>query len=221
MRTYLSASLIGALLVAAGARAEDETRALVTRAIKAHGGDAAAKYQAGQTKAKGKIEILGGLDFTEETAFMLPDKFKETVDLEVMGQKVQVITVFNGSKAYIQANGKDVPVDDNIKTALKDAIYLLKISRLTPLVKEKGFELSPLGEMNVEGKPAVGVRVARKGAKDINLYFDKATGLLAKLEHRTVDTMSGQEVTEERIILEYGKTDGVPTAKRVRVNRDG
>jgi hypothetical protein len=221
MRMFLSASLIGVLLLTAGARAEDQTRAIITRAIKAHGGEGTGKFLAGQTKAKGKVELLGGFEFTQQTAFMLPNKFKETVDAEVMGQKIHVVSVFNGTNAFINANGTDVPVDDNIKTALKDAVSLMNIARLTPLIKEKGFELSPLGELNVEGKPAVGVLVARKGEKDVSLFFDKATGLLVKVEHRTVDPMSGKEVTEERIILEYGKTDGVPTAKRVRVNRDG
>ena len=32
---------------------------------------------------------------------------------------------------------------------------------------------------------AVGVRVASKGQKDVSLYFNKETGLLAKVERRT------------------------------------
>ncbi len=222
MRTCLIASLLGGLLLTAGARAEDETRAVIARAIKAHGGEEAlTKYPAGQTKAKGKLEILGGLEFTQEGSFMLPDKIKEVMEMEVMGQKVRVVSVFDGTKAFIQANGQDVPITDSIKEAFKDGIYAIKVARLVPLLKEKEFELSALGEVKVEGKPAVGVRVARKGQKDVSLFFNKETGLLAKVEHRTVDAMSGNEVTEERIITEYGKMDGVPTAKKVVVNRDG
>ncbi|HKI36859.1 MAG TPA: hypothetical protein VKA46_33715 [Gemmataceae bacterium] len=222
MRTYLLASLVGVSLLTAAARAEDDTKAILTRAIKAHGGEEARdKFKAGQTKAKGKIEILGGLEFTQEASFMLPDKFKEIVEMEVMGQKLRVVTAFNGSKGFIEANGKEVPVDDKIKDALKDAIYAMKVGQLSSLLKEKGFELSALGEVKVDGKPAVGVRVASKGHKDISLFFNKETGLLAKMEHRTVDPMSGMEITEERIVTEYGKTDGVPTPKRVLVNHDG
>jgi hypothetical protein len=222
MRTCLFASLIGALLLTAGARAEDEAKAILTRAIKAHGGaDARDKYQASQTRAKGKIEILGGLEFTQEASFMLPNKFKETVEMEVMSQKVRVVTAFDGSKAFIQANGQDVPVDDKIKDALQGAVYAMKVARLVPLVKEKGFELSPLGEVKVDGKPALGVRVAHKGQKDISLYFNKETGLLAKVEHRTVDPMTGSEITEERIITEYATTDGVPMPRRLVINHDG
>jgi hypothetical protein len=222
MRTYLIGSLVGALLLTAGARAEDEAKAVIAKAIKAHGGEEAqTKFQAGQTKAKGKIELLGGLEFTQETSFMLPDKFKETVDMEVMGQKLHVVSVVNGTKLFIDANGQEVPIEDKLKDVLKDAMYAMRVGRLVPLVKEKGFELASLGEVKVGDKPAVGVRVSSKGQKDISLFFDKETGLLAKVEHRTVDPMSGNEITEERIITEYTKTDGVPTPKKVTVNHDG
>jgi hypothetical protein len=222
MRNCLIASLIGVLVLTTGARADDETRAILTRAIKAHGGEEAqSKFKAGHTKAKGKIELFGGLEFTQEASFMLPDKFKETVDMEVMGQKVHVVTVLNGTKILIEANGKAVPVEDKIKEAVQDGVYALKVSQLVSLLKGKDFELSALGEVKVEGKPAVGVRVASKGHKDVSLFFNKETGLLAKVERRTVDPMSGTEITEERIITEYGKTGSVPTPKKMVINHDG
>jgi hypothetical protein len=141
--------------------------------------------------------------------------------MEVMNLKVRVVTVFDGAKVFIQANGQDLPVDDKVKDALKGAVYMMKVAGLAPLLKEKGFELSPLGEITVEGKAAVGVRVSAKDQKDVSLYFDKKTGLVAKVEYRTVDPMTGNEITEERIVTEYAETDGVPTAKRLLVNHDG
>jgi hypothetical protein len=221
MRHYLTAALVGVLVLAAGARADD-SKDIITKAIKAHGGEEVkSKFKAGQLKSKGKIELLGGLDFTQESAFMLPDKFRETVDMEVMGQKVHVVTVFNGDKIQIEANGQAVPVDDKIKSVIKNTLYVMKVSQMTSLLKDKGFELSALGEVKVEGKPAVGVLVKSKGHQDVSLYFNKETGLLTKVEHRTVDPQTGNEITEERIITEYGKTDGVPTPKKVLINHDG
>jgi hypothetical protein len=223
MRTYVIATLLGGLLLAPGARAaDDDVKAIITKAIKAHGGEEAyTKYKAGQTKAKGKVEILGGIEFTQESAFMLPDKMKEIVEMEIMGQKLRVVSLINGSKVSIEANGMEVPISDPIQQALKDAIYSLKVSRLGELLKDKGIELSSVGEVKVNDKPALGVRVASKGHKDISLFFDKATGLLAKVERRTVDPQTGNEITEERIITEYTKTDGVPTPKKAVINHDG
>jgi hypothetical protein len=221
MRSYLTAALVGVLVLAAGARADD-SKDIIAKAIKAHGGEEVrAKQKAGQLKVKGKIEILGGLDFTQESSFMLPDKFKEAVDMEVMGQKVHVVTVKNGDKVEIVANGQDVPVDDKVKTLIKNTLYVMKVGQLTSLLKDKEFELSALGEVKVNDKPAVGVLVKSKGHQDVSLYFNKETHLLAKIEHRTVDPQTGNEITEERIITEYGKTGDVPTAKKMLINHDG
>jgi hypothetical protein len=222
MRSYLTAALVGVLVLAAGARAAaDDPKAIIAKAIKAHGGEEAkAKLKAAQTRAKGKIEVLGGIEFTQESAYMLPDKFKETVDTEVMGQKVHVVTVYDGKDIHIQANGNAVPVEDKMKEMIKDTLYSMKVAQMVPLLKDKAFELSALGELKVDGKPAVGVLVKSKGQKDVSLYFNKETGLLAKVERRTVDPMSGNEITEERIILEYTK-DKLPTPKKALINHDG
>jgi hypothetical protein len=67
----------------------------------------------------------------------------------------------------------------------------------------------------------VGVRVSSKGHKDINLFFDKNSGLLVKVEYRTFDLNSKQEINEERIITEYQNKDGLKVAKKAIVNRDG
>ena len=48
---------------------------------------------------------------------------------------------------------------------------------MVKLVKDKGYELALIGEVKVEDKPAIGVRVSVKGQKDINLFFDKQSGV--------------------------------------------
>jgi hypothetical protein len=209
--------------------ADDDVKAIITKAIKAHGGeDALTKYQAGQTKAKGKLVLpqIGDTDFTQESAFMLPDKFKEMLDFEVMGKKINVVTIVNGDKITIETtvDGKKVPVEitDRVKEAVKEQAHMMKAARLVALLKDKDFQLEQLGEVKVEGKPAVGVRVSSKGHKDLSLYFNKDTGLVAKAERRATDPMAGKEFTEERIILEYEKNkDGIPLPKKVVVKHDG
>ncbi len=213
------------LALASGARADDTPKDIITNAIKAHGGEELlTKNKAGQTKNKGKIDIpgVGEAEFTQETSFMLPDKFKESMELKIMNQTINILTLGNGDKTVIEVNGKAIDIPDGAKEVLKDVGYLMKVGRLAALVKEKGFELNIIGEDKVEDKPVIGVRVSSKGHKDISLYFDKKTNLLAKIEHRTVDPTSGNEVNEERIILKYTKNkDGIPIPKNVLVKRDG
>jgi hypothetical protein len=226
-RTLLAVLCFVLLGFVAGVRgADNEAKAIITKAVKAHGGEEALlKYKGAQAKNKGKLKLpgLGEVEIIQEIAVMQPDKFKEVVEFEIMNQKVRVETVVNGDKASIEANGKAVPLTDDIKKTLKEAQYTIKAARLAALVKDKGYDFESLGEIKVDGKPALGVRITSKGHKDINMYFNKETGLLAKVESRSSDPTTGKEFTEERIIMSYGEKgkEGIPVAKKVVVKHDG
>jgi len=228
MSRALSPLLSAVVLLAAapGIRAaDDDPKAIVTRAIKAHGGEEfLSSHPAARSTNKGKITIpgLGEAEFTQDIQYMLPDKLKDNLELSIAGQKITVATLMNGDKLSIEAAGKPVEITDAIKSAMKDATQMMKVARLVPLVKDKQYELSLFGEEKVEEKPAVGVRVSAKGLKDMTLFFDKGTGLLVKVEHRTVEAGTGNEINEERIVREYVKDkDGIPVPKKVIVKHDG
>ena len=227
MRRIWFPLLFAVLLVLPAARAaDDDVKAIIQKAIKAHGGEKALnKYKASRSKSAGKLVIPGAgeVDFTQEVTVMQPDKFKEAMELDIAGMKINVVTMAKGNKFSIEAAGKEVAITKEIEAAMKEARYSMRMSRLTALLGDKTIELSNLGEIKVEGKPAVGVRVASKGQKDLSFYFDKKTGLLAKVERRGTDPTTGNEFTEERIVLEY-KTpnkEGISLPKKVTVKRDG
>lgn len=214
-----------ALIVSPLPAADDDPKAVIARGIKAYGGaELLGKFPAARSKNKGKITLpmIGEVEFTQEVSFMLPDKFREDLEFSVGGQKVNVSTRVIGDEYSIEANGNAVPLTDNIKTALKEARHMMAAARLTKLGADPKFELSSAGEAKVGGKDAVGVRVACKGEKDINLFFDKATGLMVKIERRTVEASTGNEITEERIVSEYQKSaEGLMMPKKVTVKHDG
>lgn len=223
MRAILSTCLVFGLLTGAAVRAADQPtpQAVIDKAIKAHGGvEKLTKHTASQTKTKGTLEALNGITFTSETTVQFPDKLKDVMEMQVMGQNVTLVTVYNGKQASITANGQAVPLPDKALDEVKEAVSMLGVMRMVGLTK-KGYELAPLGEAKVNDRPAVGVRVTRKNARDLNLYFDKETGLVVKVERRGVDPMSGQEFTEERVITEYQEKDGMKYAKKVVIHRDG
>ncbi len=214
------------VLCTPSSRTADDVKEIIHKAIKAHGGkEAMTKYQGGEISNKGKITLpmLGETDFTSKVVFMLPGKFKETVELSVGGNKINVVTIANGDKISIDANGMEVTITDAYKKLLKDARYLMKINRLVTLLEDKGYKLEGLGEIKVEDKPAVGVRVTSKGHTDVNLYFYKDSGLIAKVETRGSDPSTEKEYTEERIIVEYlkEKKDGLAIPKTILIKRDG
>ncbi|MBM3980705.1 MAG: hypothetical protein FJ304_10545 [Planctomycetes bacterium] len=225
MFRLLALSLCAAVGAAPVARAaDDDAKAILAKAIKAHGGeDVLSKNKAAITKNKGKINLPGAgeIEFTQETSYMIPDKFKDVMELKIGDKSITVLTIVNGDKITLEVDGKEMKAPDEAKTALKEAGHVLEVARLVPL-KDKKYELSIIGEDKVEGKKVVGVRVTAKGQKDMSIFFDKETGLMAKLEFRGSEPGTGKEVTEERIVTEYAKgKNGVPQPKKVIVKHDG
>jgi hypothetical protein len=203
-------------------QAVDEARAIIEKAIKAHQiKDKEGKTTAYQGKNKGTLFVMGlDIEFTQEVAVQYPNKFKETMQLEVMGNKVHVVTVYNGKQGWIKANDNEIKVEKEVLEEFENVAYAMTLGNLTGL-RDKAFKLSVIGEVQVNGKPAIGITVAKEGKRDVTMYFDKKSNLMTKIERRTRDIQSGQEVNEERLILEYQTVAGRQMPKRIQVNRDG
>lgn len=222
-KTLVGSALVGLVCWSAPlVRAQPEALAIIDKAIKAHGGaDKLAKMNSMKLSSKGTLEILGGsIPFTQEAMIQAPNKIKDQMQMDFMGQKIGVITVYNGEKGWINTNGQTMDMNDELLEHMKEAVYLFSIMGFSAL-KEKPFELSLLGEIKVNEKPAVGVKVSNKGHKDFSIYFDKESGLMVKFEYRTRDFMAGQDVNEERFFTDYREVDGVMTAKKILIHRDG
>ncbi len=225
MRWFLLSTLALSLALppAPPARADDAVRAILDKAIKAEGGaEKLDKARASETKMKGTIDAAGmKLDFTHEIQVQMPDKVKSVMQLQVAGQNVTITSVFNGKNLWINANGMNVPTDDKMLAEVREQMYQGEVGRLTVLRDEKKFKLTPLGDVKVDGQDAVGILVASKGHRDISLFFDKKSGLVVKIEHRSLDPMSGQEFTQETLLKNYRDVDGLQEAKNLIVKRDG
>jgi len=220
--TYMLA--LGLLLLsAASVRAADDANAILDKAIKAHGGADklnADKDKAEVTKSKGTIELMGqSIPFTEETTVQT-NRIKSVLKLTASGKAVTQTTVYNGEKAWVNILNMTSELEGKMLDEVKEEIYLEQVSRLTTL-KDKPYELSSAGEVKVNGRPALGIKVASKGHREVTLFFDKETGLLAKAERKAVDPTTEKEFTEERIVTDYQEKDGRKIPKKAVVNRDG
>src|SRR5438105_379238 len=112
-RAFASLAAVVLLLAALPAlrAADDDPKAILEKAIKAHGGEEfLMKNKAARAVNKGKISIpgVGEAEFTQSVQYMLPDKLKDSLELTIMGQKIVVATVMNGDKLSIEAAGKAV-----------------------------------------------------------------------------------------------------------------
>jgi hypothetical protein len=218
---------VALVLAAAGAaRADDKAdmRAVIDKAIQAVGGaDKQAAGKAVTFKLKGKSYVTGAAtDYTGDWAVQPPDKLRFQLDLDINGMKITILQVFNGREGWTKFNNQTREMDKDAVAEFKEEMYAGGVIALLPLVKDKGYELSPVGEVMVGDQPAVGIRVSHEGHRDVNLFFDKKTGLLVKSERRIKDQMAGgQEVTQETLYSDYGDFNGTKHAKKVVIKRDG
>jgi hypothetical protein len=198
-------------------RADDaaDARAIVAKAIKALGGEEKlAKFNAQTFKETGTYYGMGdGLPYTGNYSVQWPHQFR----MEIVG----VFTiVLNGDKGWMQMNGETREMTaDEIKVQ-QDEHFAGWIMQLTPL-KDKQFKLSTVGESKINDRTAVGVRVSVEKRKDVNLYFDKESGLLVKGAHRAFSQEQGKEVNQEIFFNEYKEIEGAKIATKYLVKRDG
>jgi hypothetical protein len=200
---------------------DNDARAIVDKAIKAMGGDAElGKWKAFTSKIKGDIHTQGvKIAFTGELATQGADQEKISLDLNIDGQTFPIVQVLNRDRGWVKIAGETVDMDrEKLAETLEEA-HAGWVASLVPL-KDKAFTLATVGEAQVEGKPALGVRVSHAGRRDVNLYFDNTTHLLVKSETRVKDDESGKEMTEETFLHGYDGKD-VQTALKLTVKRDG
>ena len=81
--------------------------------------------------------------------------------------------------------------------------------------------IAAVDRFGVEKRAALGVKVSSKGHRDVDLYFDKETGLLVKTETRVKMDGSDVEVQEESFASEYKEVQGTKQAMKFTVKRDG
>jgi hypothetical protein len=220
----LAASLLIASVSRAHAAEDAEARAIIDKAIKAHGGaDKLSQFKAVSAKwtGKRKIENVAYWDAVHVVTCEMPDKIR--IDTEVANPKGGTVTfsrVVNGKRGWLTYPRGTRDLKDSEVSQIADEVYTHWLASMVPL-QGKGFELSPAGDVTVDGKEAVGVRVSYQGRPDVNLFFDKKTGLVIKSERRSRDPLTDEEYTAESLYRDHKAFQGVmwPTSRLDR--RDG
>jgi hypothetical protein len=226
-RVLLVAALMTAMSSWVNAGEQPSPAEVIKKAIKAHGGSKALdKYKAATFKLKGTSYAVGeDTAFTGEFNVQEPEQARLTLMLNIMGQDFKFVQVVNRTKGWRIIPGKDKTEAMN-KEMLEEArgqMYAGWVTRLSPL-KDKAFKLSVVGEAQVDGRPALGIRVEREGKRPVNMFFDKKSSLLVKTEFTVKDEFAGdKETMQETIYKDYrnaGDT-GLKYPGRVTVFRDG
>jgi hypothetical protein len=204
---------------------DKESRELVARAVKALGGqEKLDKYAAVTIKGSGTYYGQGdGLAISGEWSIQFPDKQYVRIEVKVGDATFTRTIVLNGDKGWTkELNAKTAAMSKKQLDEEREQLYANWVDSLAPL-KDKAYKLSPVGEVQVNGKKAVGVRVSREGHRDVSVFFDAETWLPVKSETVVRDLEGGadKEVTQETYYSNYKEIDGVQQAMKIRIDRDG
>lgn len=207
----------------ARADAQADARAIVEKAVKAMGGqEKLARLNTCTLKGKGSIDAGQQATFTEEASLRWPDYYHFDIDFDFGGQKIKEVFVIAGNKGWIKINediNMEMPAE--LLATMKDYFYALMLPTNPAELLGKDYTLSPLGEIKVGDRVAVGVQATRKGRRDVNVYFDKENGLPVKGETNAPKIEGGQDVSQEFLLTEYKDMDGVQFATKLHWNQDG
>jgi hypothetical protein len=221
MRAVWSGSFVACFLILAGAlRADDQAgaRVVIDKALKAMGGaDKVAKLKTGVCKAKVTHQDKGTIDC--EVKWQGLDKGRLDGELTAGGQTHKILFVRNGDMGWEKKNDTTQDAPEDLVSAVKNAFHAMRMAHLLPDLKGAAFKLSPLGEVQINGKAAVGVSVGHKDYKDVSVYFDKETSLPVKSEVRVTDP-SGKEITIEYIFSDFQETEGVKHPMKITLKAD-
>jgi hypothetical protein len=174
-------------------------RDVIDRGIQAAGGhEELNKQKIMQIDIKAK-SMFGQMPYTATITRQLPRQFKNEMHMEVQGKKTTRTQVINGDQAWVGQTGemKLQPTNSAVVAEMQEIRHEAYVTLLTPLLDSETYKLTLLDETLVKDKWAFGVNVASNGHKDIQLYFDKASGLLVKIARRTLDTLTMTEHLSE------------------------
>jgi hypothetical protein len=211
----LSAGVLVLCLCAVGSRAE-EPRAVIEKAVKSVGGaDLLSLGAAVHSKHKGTIRV-GELkqEFTVQYESFTQDNgtCRMVFRLDMGGNgglQVEILQFRSPDGSWYRSmDGQASKLAGDELPPLEMGLYMDRLTSLLPLLKDKDFTLAGLPDEKVQGRPAAGVKVSSKGKPDVQMYFDKESGLLAKFSYRGPDGSGNKDVLHETFPSEY-RTVGV------------
>lgn len=128
--------------------------------------------------------------------------------------------ILDGAHGWCGLNGRLHEADEKEIKGMHEAMYMMQVRSLYPLLEGERFTLTAVPETPVKDRPAVGVKVTAKGQQDVRLYFDKETGLLVKAQYKAVDHKF-KDVSSEEILSDYRDVQGAKEPFKLVILSDG
>jgi hypothetical protein len=197
--------LVAASSASTGMADDQDAKQILQRAIKAVGGASSLNRLKSPMMwmERGTFYGMGeGAPYVGQYASKWPDWYRQEIE------NAFAITV-NGKSAWVSsANGVKNLAGAQLDEQLKQVRVAWAV-RLFPLTGE-AYELSTMEGPEVNGRATVGIKAAHSDGRDIKLFFDKQTFLIAKSETMVISPQSGPEpVLSETFYTDHKSFAGV------------
>ncbi len=202
----------------------DETTTLLDRVIKAQGGDEKLSKAKGATfTTKGtagadgmKAEIKG------DVAVQGVDRIRWNFTFTAMGREQSGTLVVTAEKIWAKGGGGNGDTEEAPKEEdfIHDVFRTIRLSQNLSALRNKEVMVSHLGEVKIDNRAAVGLKVASKGRPDVDLFFDKETSLPLRAELRVTEPMQANEVVYAFYFADYKDVNGIKQYSKMTFKRD-
>jgi hypothetical protein len=195
-----------------------DANAVIDKAITALGGqEKLSKAGTVSWDAKGKRTFNGNeSEFVLHAVAQGLDHFRQ----EQESERGKGVLVLAGNKGWRKFGDNQNELDEAALANQKRTTYLSLIPMTIVPLKDKAFKVETIGTQDVDGKPAVGLKVTPPDGKEFNLFFDTASGLPVKLVAK-VAGFNGDEYTRETTFNDYKEMGGIQVATKQVSKRDG
>jgi hypothetical protein len=216
-------AVLGLMSPAARADNAAEAKSTVDRAIKALGGEKnLADAKAFTLEVKGVVKVNDRSIDVSGTWSSSGDRFRWDVQSTDQGRTSQNVIIVNGGKSWIVGNdNKGNPLPDEVAAALLANIRVLRLVQNPTFLREKGVTLSSLGELKIDDRDCVGLKLKHKGRPDVDIFFDKKKALPVKCEMRIKDLKDGPDVSHTFLFKGFKPFGDIKHPTRLKFVRDG
>ena len=216
MRRVLKSSFFCYLLAATlgCAKTTTDPQAILEKAIAAHGGEAnLTKRRAGRAWG---ADTGPGLRLTWEEVFEVPGRWVKRTEGTMNERKFRQALLFTDGTLWRSVDGgapeeASAASSDPHGQLFGQAAMLLRF-------RQPGVKLSPLAEVRIGGKAAVGFKADTERPGEF--YFDKESGLLQKVVGEMTGPRSGK-ATVTLLYSDYREVDGVKLPHRLAMSING
>jgi hypothetical protein len=136
----------------------------------------------------------------------LPDRYRYELKSGRPPDEIRQGYVVDRDKSWGFGGGATVDRKGKILAGDLEEGYVLYLTTLVPLRREKGMVLTSLPEGKFQGKAVQGVKATLKDHDDVELHFDKETGMLVRVKRDTV--YGGLTAEREYLFGDYKEFDG-------------